>query len=44
VLPDRLEHEMRQSSRDSAMSVIVGRALPDGREGRSWCIVACFTR
>ncbi|MFN8894117.1 MAG: DNA gyrase subunit A [Betaproteobacteria bacterium] len=31
--PTRLEEEMRRSSLDYAMSVIVGRALPDARDG-----------
>ncbi len=33
VLPVNLEDEMRQSYLDYAMSVIVGRALPDVRDG-----------
>jgi len=33
VLPVRLEDEMRSSYLDYAMSVIVGRALPDARDG-----------
>jgi len=33
VLPVNLEEEMRQSYLDYAMSVIVGRALPDARDG-----------
>ena len=33
TLPANLEHEMRQSYLDYAMSVIVGRALPDVRDG-----------
>src|SRR5262249_17892191 len=33
VLPVTLEGEMRQSYLDYAMSVIVGRALPDVRDG-----------
>ena len=33
VLPVSLEDEMRQSYLDYAMSVIVGRALPDARDG-----------
>ena len=33
VLQVNLEDEMRQSYRDYAMSVIVGRALPDVRDG-----------
>src|SRR5579862_4973497 len=33
VLPVSLEEEMRQSYLDYAMSVIVGRALPDVRDG-----------
>ena len=33
TLPTNLEQEMRQSYLDYAMSVIVGRALPDVRDG-----------
>ena len=33
VLPVSLEEEMRNSYLDYAMSVIVGRALPDVRDG-----------
>ncbi|HTD12069.1 MAG TPA: DNA gyrase subunit A, partial [Steroidobacteraceae bacterium] len=33
VLPVSLEEEMRHSYLDYAMSVIVGRALPDVRDG-----------
>ena len=33
VLPVNLEDEMRQSYLEYAMSVIVGRALPDVRDG-----------
>ena len=33
ILPVTLEGEMRQSYLDYAMSVIVGRALPDVRDG-----------
>ena len=33
VLPVNLEDEMKQSYLDYAMSVIVGRALPDVRDG-----------
>ncbi|MES2212615.1 MAG: DNA gyrase subunit A, partial [Pseudomonadota bacterium] len=33
VLPVNLEDELRQSYLDYAMSVIVGRALPDVRDG-----------
>ncbi|EQD32729.1 protein containing DNA topoisomerase, type IIA, subunit A or, partial [mine drainage metagenome] len=33
VLPVSIEEEMRQSYLDYAMSVIVGRALPDVRDG-----------
>ena len=33
ILPINLEDEMRQSYLDYAMSVIVGRALPDARDG-----------
>ena len=35
VEPRELEQEMRSSYLDYAMSVIVGRALPDVRDGRS---------
>lgn len=33
ILPIKIEDEMRQSYLDYAMSVIVGRALPDARDG-----------
>ena len=33
VLPIDIEEEMKQSYLDYAMSVIVGRALPDVRDG-----------
>ena len=33
ILPVNLEDEMRQSYLDYALSVIVGRALPDVRDG-----------
>ncbi|HES75671.1 MAG TPA: hypothetical protein ENO09_01535, partial [bacterium] len=33
VIPVNLEDEMRMSYMDYAMSVIVGRALPDVRDG-----------
>jgi DNA gyrase subunit A len=33
TFPANLEQEMRQSYLDYAMSVIVGRALPDARDG-----------
>ena len=33
VLPVNIEEEMKQSYLDYAMSVIVGRALPDVRDG-----------
>ena len=33
IFPVNLEDEMRQSYLDYAMSVIVGRALPDIRDG-----------
>ena len=33
TIPANLEQEMRQSYLDYAMSVIVGRALPDVRDG-----------
>jgi DNA gyrase subunit A len=33
LLPVNIEDEMRQSYMDYAMSVIIGRALPDVRDG-----------
>ena len=33
ILPISIEDEMRQSNLDYAMSVIIGRALPDARDG-----------
>src|SRR3990167_8177094 len=33
ILPINIEHELKQSYLDYAMSVIVGRALPDVRDG-----------
>ena len=33
ILPVTIEHELKQSYLDYAMSVIVGRALPDVRDG-----------
>ncbi len=33
VIPVRIEEEMKQSYLNYAMSVIVGRALPDVRDG-----------
>ena len=33
VIPVKLEHEMKKSYIDYAMSVIIGRALPDVRDG-----------
>ncbi|MDP2228725.1 MAG: DNA gyrase subunit A, partial [Moraxellaceae bacterium] len=33
ILPVNIEDELRQSYLDYAMSVIVGRALPDARDG-----------
>ncbi|MEN9311686.1 MAG: gyrase subunit, partial [Pseudomonadota bacterium] len=33
IIPVKLEDEMRRSYLDYAMSVIVGRALPDVRDG-----------
>ena len=35
TLPISLEEEMRRSYLDYAMSVIVGRALPDARDRKS---------
>ena len=34
VLPINIEDELKQSYMDYAMSVIVGRALPDKRRGK----------
>ena len=39
TLPANLEQEMRQSYLDYAMSVIVGRALPDVRDGLKPCLL-----
>lgn len=33
ILPVNIEDELKQSYLDYAMSVIVGRALPDARDG-----------
>ena len=33
ILPVNIEEELKQSYLDYAMSVIVGRALPDARDG-----------
>ena len=33
ILPVNIEDELKQSYLDCAMSVIVGRALPDARDG-----------
>ena len=44
IEPRFLEEEMRSSYLDYAMSVIVGRALPDVRDGLKPCTVACCTR
>ena len=33
IIPINIEHELKQSYLDYAMSVIVGRALPDARDG-----------
>ena len=41
--PVSLEEEMRRSYLDYAMSVIVGRALPDARRA-CLCIAACCSR
>ena len=35
ILPVDLDREMRKSYIDYAMSVIVGRALPDARDGEA---------
>ena len=44
ILSVSLEDEMQQSYLDYAMSVIVGRALPDVRDGLSRSIVESCTR
>jgi len=41
TLPVSLEQEMRRSYLDYAMSVIVGRALPDVRDGLKPVTDAC---
>ena len=37
ILPVNIEDELKQSYLDYAMSVIVGRALPDARRRESLC-------
>jgi DNA gyrase subunit A (EC 5.99.1.3) len=44
VFPVHLEEEMRRSYLEYAMSVIVGRALPDARDGLKPCIDVCCSR
>ena len=44
ILHVNLEDEMRQSYLDYAMSVIVGRALPDVRDGFSRSTAASCSR
>ena len=44
IIRVNIEDEMRQSYLDYAMSVIVGRALPDVRDGLSRCIAAYCSR
>ena len=41
VVPVNIEDEMKQSYLDYAMSVIVGRALPDVRDGLETCTPSC---
>ena len=38
ITPVNIEEELKSSYLDYAMSVIVGRALPDVRDGH-WCAV-----
>ena len=40
----RIEDEMRTSYLDYAMSVIVGRALPDARDGLNLCTAVFCSR
>ena len=42
VVPVPVEHELKQSYINYAMSVIVMRALPDVRDGLNLCIGVCF--
>ena len=42
LVPVNIEDEMRQSYMDYAMSVIVGRALPDAVMASNRCTVGCF--
>lgn len=42
VTPVSIEEELKSSYLDYAMSVIVGRALPDVRDGLKPCIGVCF--
>ena len=44
VLPVNIEDELRQSYLDYAMSVIVGRALPDVRDGLKPGISVCCSQ
>ena len=44
VLDRNLETEMRESYIDYSMSVIVGRALPDVRDGLKPVHEGCFTQ
>ena len=42
ILPVNIEDELKQSYLDYAMSVIVGRALPDVRDVLNPFIAVCF--
>ena len=44
TIPVSLEEEMRRSYLDYAMSVIVGRALPDVRDGLKPVHTGCCSR
>ena len=44
IQPINIEEEMRRSYLDYSMSVIIGRALPDIRDGLKPCIGASCTR
>ena len=43
ITPVNIEEELKSSYLDYAMSVIVGRALPDVRDGLNRCIDVCFS-
>ena len=42
IIPVNIEEQMKTSYIDYSMSVIVGRALPDVRDGLKTCAPPCF--